>query len=249
MSKKRFDFRLAVGGPMSARSGVWHFWSRNKEVYAAFSGLGGVQKFSFHFPDICRLAFTKEHGTPSAMSQRALHEWRRDLTPPRGTMHVTRVLRVAFATDLLSTALKPTRHEINWIQPAPPGGSTVIDLMFTRDTEEALRSVLPDEAGHRMLVYKTLPNGESYCITRWFSQNGTEMLRVPASHGHPGDLIISPEDPSNTGRPIRFVTFSNPKDGDLINGWEFGGYWSAPVSEHEWKARCDLFRARSALDK
>jgi hypothetical protein len=242
MSKNRFDFRLAIGSIGGPRSSVWHFWSRRSEVYATHGGMGGIEKFSFHTPNVCRRAFTKEYGTPAAMTNRASHEWLRDPTPPVGSQQVVRVLRIGFATDLLSTALKPPKRTITWVKPAPLGGSTVLSLMFTKDSEANLVQALegePSALNHTLIVYKKLPNGEAFCITSWFSPEADKTLRVPASHGHKRDLIVYPKDPEATGRPVRLTTFSSPKDGELIDVWEFGGYWSAPVTDAEWKAMVD----------
>jgi hypothetical protein len=245
MAKKRFDFRMAVGSPTGPRSSVWHFWSRNDQVYVAHSDMGGIQKFSFHTPDICRFAFTKEHGSPMRLENRAMHEWHRHLTPPSETKRAVRVLRIGFATDVLSTALKPSNKNINWIKAAPAGGSTVIDIMFTRDTEEAVREAvaIDQNAQHEILVYKMLPNGEAFCVTSWFAERTPEQLRMPASRGLERDLIVLSADPTHSGRPIRLTTFSNPKDGDLMRAWEFGAYWHDPISETQWDAMCKARRA------
>ena len=248
MSKKRFDFRLAIGTVDGARSSVWHFWSRNSEVYAAHGGMGGVEKFSFHTPNICRRAFTKEHGTPNTLTNRAMHEWLRDPTPPIGGKRVVRVLRVGFATDLLSTALKPPKRHNAWIKPAPAGGSTVLDLMFTRDSEAVLSQAIsgePPGLGHTLIAYKQLPNGEAFCVTVWYSDKADKLLRMPASHGHKNDLIVHPNDPTLSGRPVRLTLFSNPTDGELMNVWELGAYWHVPLTDDEWEMMCQTARAET----
>jgi hypothetical protein len=236
MAKKRFDFRMAVGTPTGPRSNVWHFWSRNNQVYATHADMGGVQKFSFHTPNVCRLAFTKEHGIPAQMDDRAMHEWRRDPTPQPGNKQVVRVLRVGFATSVLSTALKPAEKDVNWVPAAPAGGSTVIDLMFTRETEGIVREAVQADhnSRHEILAYKMLPHGEAFCLASWFDEKTTEALRVPASHGQQHDLIILRTDPTFSGRPVRLTTYSNPKDGDFMQAWEFGGYWFNRLTDQQW---------------
>jgi hypothetical protein len=239
MSKKRFDFRLAVGAIDGPQSSVWHFWSRNSEVYAAHRGFGGVQKFSFHTPNICRLAPSK---VPGIIRKPAISEWRRDPTPAVGSGRVVRVLRIGFATDLLSSALERPARKIIWIEPAPAGSSTVLDLMFTRDNEASFSDALagePASIGHKLLVYQPLPNEEAFCISRWYSPEADKTLRMPASHGHTHDLIVYPRDPDATGRPIRLTIFSRPKDGDLMNVWEMGAYAHAPLTDDQWKAMVD----------
>lgn len=234
---RRFDIRAAVGDPSLPRSDVWHFWSRNDQVYVVHGRMGHVQKFSFHTPNICRLAYTKEFGTPRTLSNRATHEWRRDATPQKGSRRVVRVLRVFFPTDVLSTAIAPPTKNIRWIKPAMAGGATVLDLMYTRDDEATLRAAIAEEPGtlrHEIIDYKKLTNDEAFCISSWVTHDAQNTLRIPASHGHKQDLIVLPNDPNNTGRPVRLITFSNPKDGDFIQAWEFGGYWHSPLTDDEW---------------
>jgi hypothetical protein len=160
MASQRFDIRLAVGTAGGPRSSVWAFWSRKSEVYAAFAQMGGIEKFSFHTPNLCRRAFTKEHGTPSTLPNRATQEWRCDPTPALGSNQVVRVLRVGFATDLLSTALQHPRHNPIWIEPAPPGGSTMVELVFTRESQAAVVAALATDAphiAHKLVAYEQLP--------------------------------------------------------------------------------------------
>ena len=140
---KRFDVRLAVGVPNGPRSDVWHYWSRNESVYVANANMGGIVKFSFHPPNICRYAFTKEHGTPAALPDRATKLWRRDPTLPAGARKIVRVLRVGFWTDVLSTALASQSKEPIWIKPAPLGNTTIVDLMTKAHSRPPLRQSHP----------------------------------------------------------------------------------------------------------
>lgn len=218
---------------------MWHYWSRNDQVYAVHGNTGHVHKFSFHTPDVCRLAYTKEYGTPRALTNRATHEWRRDPTPDAGTGRVVRVLRVHFPTDVLSdTGPLSTKKSIFWVKPGPAGGAAVLDLMFTRDDESALHDAISKEASessHELVAYKKLTNGEAFCITSWSYEGAQNTLRMPASHGQVHDIIIHPDDPNETGRPMRLVTFTNPQDGDLIQAWEFGAYKHPPLTDDEWE--------------
>jgi hypothetical protein len=220
VTMKRFDVRLAVGTMHCPRSSVWNFWSRNDQVYVAHGNLGGVEKFSFHTPDIYRLAFTKEHGTPVGVSNRASHQWRRDLSPPPRMKQVVPVLRVNFATDVLSTALAAPKKPVSWIDAAPVGHATVVDLMFTRESEQSMSELsangFPQQCGFKLICYKEMSNEEAFLIASWFSTEAANTLRMPAENGAKHDLIILPIDPNRTGRPVRLTVFSDPKDGDII---------------------------------
>jgi hypothetical protein len=232
---KRFDVRLVVGIPNGPRSDVWHYWSRNESVYVANAKMGGIVKFSFHPPDICRYAFTKEYGTSAALPDRATEVWRRDPTLPAGARKVVRVLRVGFWTDVLSTALASPSKEPVWIKPAPLGNTTIVDLMFTRDDEVALRAALatePPALAHTMVAYRQLSNGEAFCISAWHSPTADKPLRVQGNNAN--DLLILPYDPTDSGRPIRFTAFSSPKDGGFMEAWDFGAFAHRPLSDAEW---------------
>jgi hypothetical protein len=249
MAGKRFEIRLAVGSPHGPRSSVWLFWSRNSEVYAAHRSMGGIQKFSFHTPTLCRHAFTKEHGTPRGQSSRAVHEWHRGSTPPRGSNHIVRVLRIGVATDHLSTRLAETPPDnTRWINPAPSGGSTMIDLLFTNDSEDSLCEALksePANIGHKLLGYSQLQNGEAIAISSWHSVEADTVFRVSAAPHDPRDLLIFPLDPDVTGRPVRLTLFSNPKDRDLMRVWELGGYWHTPLTDAEWDLMCKPYKSKT----
>jgi hypothetical protein len=245
MSGKRFDVRLAVGTVDGPRSSMWHIWSRKSEVYAAHAQMGGIQKFSFHTPNVCRRAFTKEHGTRSTLTDRATHEWRRDPTPAVGSKQAVRVLRVGFATDVLSTTLESPTRSIIWIKPAPAGRSTVFDIIFSRESEAAISEAIAADApevAHTMVAYNRLPNGEAFCVTCWYADKGVETLRMPADAGHKDDLIVFPKDINQTGRPVRLTLFSNPKDGDFRLVWFWVAFWHPPLTEGEWKTMCEPYR-------
>ena len=239
-----------MGSPNGPRSSVWHFWSRKSEVYAQHGRMGGIEKFSFHTPSLCLHAFTTEHGRPKSMASRANQAWHRDETPPAGLNRAVRVLRIGISTDVLSTKLELTTSKpVMWVPPAPPGGTTVIDLMFVRDGARAVRESLqsePVEMQHTLLAYKQLPNGEAFAVTSHHAKNGDGPLRVPASHGQKHDLIIYPDDPFSSGRPVRMTTFSKPKDGDIMLVWEWGAFWHPPLTDSQWSEWVEAVKIKEA---
>ena len=247
MAGKRFDFRFAVGSPNGPRSSVWAIWSRNSQVYAAHRSMGGIQKFSFHTPTLCLHAFTSEHGPPRGNNSRVIQKWHRGTTPANGHNQVVRVLRIGIATDHLSTKLAEGAPQYtNWIVPAPPGGTTVIDLLFTRDSEASLHEALANEPAcleHKVLAFRPLSDGEAIAVSVWHSEKSDKVFRLRAAPHDRRDLLIIPIDPDNTGRPLRLTLFSNPQDGDLMSVYEFGGYWHEPLTDAEWEAMCEPFKA------
>lgn len=245
MGRKRFDLRVAVGEKGQPRSSIWAFWSSRSEVYAAHRSMGGIEKFSFHTPDLCRHAFTKESGLPRGHGNRLMQSWRRGSTPSEGTKQIVSVLRVGISTDHLSTALEdsPPKNTV-WIPPAPVGGSTILDLGFTNEKEVAIRRALESEQpslAHKLIAFHELPNGESFFVKTWHSERAQKVFRVLAAPHDPRDLLILPVDPQSTGRPVRFTLLSNPKDGDVMWAWEMGGYWHSPLTDEQWQEMCEPF--------
>lgn len=214
--------------------------------------MGGIEKFSFHTPTSCRRAFTKEHGAPNGRSNRATQEWHRGTTPPKGSNQVVRVLRIGITTDHLSTKLAdPPPKNTLWIAPGPRGGATMIDIFFSLDDEVSLREALQSEApslGHELFAYWRLPNAEALCISSWHSSDAQKVFRVKAAPHDPRDLLILPDDPADTGRPVRLTLFSNPKDGDLMSVWEMGGYWQEPLTDARWRAICEAYEPAAEID-
>lgn len=238
MAGKKYKFRFAVGSLDGPRSIVWGIVAQKSEVYAFHRSHSGIHKLSFHTPTDCRYAFTKEHGRPFGRPNRDIHVWQRGITPPAGSNQITCVLRIGITTDNLSTKLRDIPPaNTHWITPAPSKESTVIDLFYTNDDEATLRRALetyPPSIQHKLHVYRQLPNGEAICVSSWNSEEGDTVLRVKAAAHDPRDLLILPDDKSDTGRPVRFSVLSNPKDGDLMSVWEWGGFWNAPLTDAEW---------------
>jgi hypothetical protein len=104
-------------------------------------------------------------------------------------------------------------------------------MLFTNDDEATVRSLLTT---HEMVKYGRLLSGEGFCVLRAISHAQERDFIVPASHHEMRQLVISRDDPLNTGRPVRLLGHDHPKDGDCLNAWEFGGYWkSAPLEKNE----------------
>jgi len=227
----KFNLRFAITRPDGARSSIWHVRRHGSQVYVIFDGLGGVQKFSFHTPNLCRLAQTKEHAALMGTERYCLHEWWRDSTPESGSGKRVRVLLLSCGTNVLSTAFPVSKKSFHAIAAAPVDQSTLVELCFTRENEssvlDSLRKSEP-HFNHQLLAYEKLDNGEAIVISSYWGDVANDTLDMPApkesGKSRFGHLVVSPEDPAKTGRPIRVTTFSNPKDGDFIQVWEFGAY-------------------------
>ena len=215
--------RFSVGNDNGPQSNVWRAWSSRSEVYLSVRSMTKIKKFSFHSSGICRIAFTKEHGTPANMSDRVIVKWRKAETPPQGSRRGACVAKIAVPTDFLSVPTKRVEKTVKWIPPAPAHGATLLDLIFMNETKETILNTFA-KAGERNLVdLAALPNGEIFAIISSHIQWENRDLKIPGE-GKVNDLLFSADDPDRTGRPIRIVFHPSPKDGDAIMIQELGGY-------------------------
>jgi hypothetical protein len=192
--------------------------------------MGATEKLSFHSSGICRKAFVAEKPKPDGLEDRAVHKWRRPAAPPEGARSGTCVLDVTIPTDYLSTSFEETGGEPQfWIPAAPPGMSTVLEMYFTHEKEAVVRDLV-EPAGQAVHVYTQLPNGEAFVVSSRNAAFKGENFRMPASHVHKKDFVVLDQDPNKTGRPLRIMIYANPKDGDRLFVWEYGGYEAVPGS-------------------
>lgn len=219
--------RYVVGCHGGARSSVWRVIVRGDDVYVNCATIGGIEKLSFHQSRNCRKAFTAEYGVPPSLDDRATTKWKRSETPPVGSKIGHAVLEIRIPTDTLSTALAPLTKKVTWISPSAPGTLTVLLMLYTRKSKDLVLETFPEG---RMQAYVAMPSGEAFVIlshpTLWVCPD----VRVPASHHAAQDYLFSADDPDRTGRPVRLVMFSEPKDGDKMIAWEYGGYQRTPLA-------------------
>lgn len=225
MAKNLYDLRFGIRRDDGYISSLWRLWvTRKNDVYLTTKGMGGVEKCSFHASGICRSAFTKEHGAPSSLKDRAVFKWKRSTTPPKDSGQVSRVAWIAFPTDYLSRFENVSEKKITWIDSAFAGGATYVELCYTLDSEKAILPLIKG-TDRRLLSYTHLLNGEGLLVTYYHADWENKDLRIPAgTESIFPDLLFSTQDPRNTGRPIRIRFGSAPKDGDALRLQELGGY-------------------------
>ena len=226
MKKNRtLDIRLIVGTEGGPKSCSWHIWTNKSDVYVVFSNQGHVEKLSFHSERngsyACRKAFTSERGIPLGLTDRCTTEWKRSESPPSGTAGATCVFEIAFPTNFLSTATSNTHRSLIWLAAAPTNMATVLEMSFTREPRHEVVRLVGQE---RIVAYAALPSNEAFLITRRDAEFVGEEFVIPSSHDEVDDIIFTIDDPDLTGRPIRFVTNTTPKNGDRMTAWEYGGY-------------------------
>ena len=239
----RLNARIVIGRLDGPRSSVWRVWTSRDEVYVASANSGGIEKLSFHSSRICRKAFTSEHGAPAGVSDRATIKWKRDATPVAQSGKGTCVLEVGVPTDYLSMALEKPKKAVTWVEPAPPGMATVLEMFFTRKPDTMVRQVM----GDRVVFCASLPNGETFVVSMTHARFEGEDFYVPASHHAAEHFVFVRDHDAGTGRPIRMTVFTSPKDGDRMTVWEYGGY-RGPVSSELLARGIGTFNRSQVLD-
>ncbi len=57
-------------------------------------------------------------------------------------------------------------------------------------------------------------------------------MRMPAAGNRKFDFLIALEDASRSGRSIRILVMSSPRDGDKMIAWEYGASKCEPGAVH-----------------
>ena len=199
--------------------------SRQGDVYLSLRWMAKIQKYSFHKSGICRQAFTREYGTPLTLKDRATSTWKRLATPPAGDGKGSRVAWLAFPTNYLSRQRNSVTEGVVWIKGAPVDGATYVELVYTFESEQSVRTSFAKRQERRLLKYIELPGGEALFVAFYHADWDNKDLNVPGE-GKVADLVFSPLDPYDTGRPVRICLgpAPAPSDGDALVLRELGGY-------------------------
>lgn len=226
MSKNVLNLRFGVKRLDGYISSVWRLWAtRHGDAYLAVQSHAGISKYSFHQSGICRSAFTTEHGTPEKMNDRAMFKWKRS-TAHSHSVNASRVAWIAFPTDFLSREQIAERKEVTWIDAAPSGGATYLELAYTSETENVVRNLLRSGGSRNLLKYVQMPNNEALLIMYYHGDWENKDMDSPATSEECifPNLLFSANDPGDTGRPVRIIFGPTPKDGDALVLQELGGY-------------------------
>jgi hypothetical protein len=227
MLPKKLELRFGVERSDGYRSVTWKVWSNKNDVYLAQREGPAWQKFSFHGSgNRCRHGFTseyvKEQGMPLGLSDRPLTKWQRAPIPPV-PLSGSVVAELVIPTDFLSRLPDSPGKRVLRIPAAPTGHATIVDVLFTYDAEELIRGATFDDHPLGLAGYAHLPNGENVAVIYRYAEYDNKELRSPSTAGG-RTFLFSPDDPMNTGRPVR-ITFS-PLDvfGSATTIFELGGY-------------------------
>jgi len=233
MSKNLADLRFAIRNASGQVSCIWRLWAtRHGDVYLAARNMAKIEKYSFHKSGVCRSAFTSEYGAPKTMTDRAMFKWRRLSTPAAGESRGSRVAWIAFPTDYLSSPSGLVVKDVAWIEAAPAGGATYIEVVFTRESPERVHRAFRERQERDVLTYLRLPSEEALFVCSYHADWENKDLRMPGE-GKVADLVFSSRDPHDTGRPVRIRFGPAPCDGDALVLQELGGYPVHAGPKHE----------------
>lgn len=223
MSRNLLDLTFAVKRVDEFESGIWRLWiTRHGDVYLAQRTMAGITKYSFHRSGICWSAFTAQHGVPPTLNDRAMSKWHRLATQVQGVGKASRVAWIAIPTDFLSRPKTSVPLSIVWLEAAPSGGATYIEVAFTAEAKNCVENSFLSN-GRRLVAFCPLPGGDSLLVNYYHADWVNEDLKMPGD-GKVADLLFSAHDPNDTGRPIRITFGPAPKDGDALVVRELGGY-------------------------
>ena len=131
--------RFTAGEDPGPGSGVWRIFTYNDEIYVLPRYAGGALKTSLHSLGDFRHAFSEREAVRwvGEGGQRAFQKWRE----PRGEAGNLRLLlEVMMPThELTVPPEEPTlaeKQKIALLEPAPPGGATVVSLFLLPPGEE-----------------------------------------------------------------------------------------------------------------
>jgi hypothetical protein len=155
------------------------------------------------------------------MQDRVFLRWVRAETPPAGQKQAVAVLTVFFPEGHLSPDLPSTAKRAIWLPPPSPGEARFLQVLLTREEEEDTRKLLVN-AGHLLIAYHSLPNGEAVAIRSWANEFEQRDLIIEASHGVSQDLVLPSRFEVGLARPVAFTTYSQP---DEMRCLELTGYW------------------------
>jgi hypothetical protein len=144
--------------------------------------------------------------------------------PAAGSGELTYAFILKVPSDLLSTTLASEKKRVTWLPPAPSGGTTVIEFLFTREEKRTVEE-LSEAQGRTLISYTRLPNGDAFIVTSAHEDWIPQSFRMPGVLFPDREYVVATDDPNNTGRPARVTIYVEPKESLPLIAWEYGAYW------------------------
>ena len=134
-----------------------------------------------------------------------------------------------FPTNHLSKCTNNFTKSVRWIEPAPQGHATNIELFLTSENRSTVTDTFTKHGQRELLAFGALRNGIHLGVASSYVECGPVELRLPGNPTLPGvvfgDLIFCEDDILDTGRPVRMLMISQPpNEAAPPTAWEVGGY-------------------------
>jgi hypothetical protein len=224
MSKNLLDLRFVIKDNNNYTSSIWRIWLTKKgDIYLCTKGMGGIIKYSFHRSGICRNAFTSEHGKSPKLEDRAVYKWIRAPIPKKGEGKATRLAMLAFPTDHLSKLDLNDTTNVLEIKSAVSKCATYVEICMTSESKDDILKVMGADSSYNLVTYTIIDDDKALYISYHYDLWENEDFTMPGN-GEVNDLVFPAFDKEGTGRPIRMISGSEPKDGDALILKEIGGY-------------------------
>jgi hypothetical protein len=229
---KRDPLRVAIGEATNRRSNLWRVAVRKSDIYVSTGGAAPA-KFSFHESGICRDAFTSQFGVPPGMQDRVITRWQRGEIRPPNSNRACSVLEIIIPTDFLSVGLDVPPKQISWVDTAPVGRSTSIEMFFSADAPPVVESLLQQHGARKPIAGLRLDNGFWFYLTSHEIAFAGQTMRIPATGNRKFDFLITRETIPSSTRSTRILQMNTPGDGDKMVAWEYGAYRCGPGEHHQ----------------
>jgi hypothetical protein len=139
------------------------------------------------------------------------------------------LLSIVFPTSHLSAYAGSFTKPITWVDPAPKGQGTNIDVFLTNEISTVVEKGLIERGERELLAFDPLRDGPNVGVAASFVDCRPIDLQSP---GNPtlsgivfGDLIFPEQDTLGTGRPIRMLIIPLAQNEETSPiAWEIGGY-------------------------
>ena len=229
-NKNKAELRFGVKkiGPVDTISCVWKiFTTRKGDVYLATRSFMKIIKFSFHQSGISKYAYTKEVWGDKA-EDKAVASWKRGAMPSKEKGRALLLAMIAMPTNLLSDDSHKNKKQVNWLEAAPNGKVTIIEISLTHETKEVAIDCLSTLPERTLFYYQNITKDSALIITYFHCEWDKDYPNMEATGKGdiPEEIIFSDDDPNNTGRPLRAVLLHPfpPKDGTPAYIHDIGGY-------------------------
>jgi len=217
----RPTLRFGVHDGNAHCAATWRLWTEtgkgNSEVYLANRSLGGTLKASLHQSNNWHIAFSRAaferlvQGAIPKFEDRFVEKWPRTKEVAPG---ITLAFRIVTPYSALTGSKQP--HEgsnVFWIENAPEGKATEIDILFTKPDVPVDGWPERDSLGTSLVGHFDLENGERVWAVSWV----VEMPDLSkAGTGHGSFFNGMSREDIDSAENLKIMAFGTEPDGSRV---------------------------------